>query len=60
MLLKIFCLIKKKSEIIFKVKYKNLGDLKNLIEKYKNDFNLNNIYAIQILKIQIFLMILMY
>ena len=46
--LKDFLFNKKKSKIIFKVKYKNLDDLKNLIEKYKNDFNLNNIYAIQI------------
>ena len=46
--LKEFLISKSKFQIIFKVKYQNLEDLKNLIRKYKNDFKSEKIYAIQI------------
>lgn len=46
--LKNFLLNKKTTKIIFKVKYDDLSSLKKLITKYKKDFNLKKIYAIQI------------
>ena len=55
--LKEFLISKNEFQIIFKVKYQNLEDLKNLIKKYKNDFRSEKIYAIQISRNPNFLII---